>query len=160
MKIGLGFDSHRFVEGKPFILGGIQIPHSMGLKGHSDGDALIHAIIDALFGAAGLPDIGELFPPSDEQFKDIDSKILLSKIIPKIHQKGFSIVNIDCVVICEKPKLSPHKKQMIDCLAQLMGIAEDQINIKSKTAESMGAFGREEGIAVIVNALLEKQKHS
>lgn len=158
LRIGNGFDSHRLVEGRDFILGGIKIPYERGLAGHSDGDALIHAIIDALLGAIAFGDIGELFPDNDPQYKNIQSDKLLHETLEHINKACYRINNLDCTIICEAPKLSPYKKNIINNLAGLMSIEPTQVSIKAKTAEQMGAFGRGEGIAVIATVLIEKLK--
>ena len=161
-RIGQGFDSHRFCETsdekRPLILGGTEIPFPRGLAGHSDADALIHAIIDSLLGATGMSDIGELFPPSDSRFKNISSVLLLKEVIELTEQNAWKVINNDCTIICEKPKISDYKTAMISKLANAMKISQEQISLKGKTAEKMGALGREEGIAVIAIALLEKIK--
>ncbi len=154
IKTGLGFDSHQFQANKKLILGGIEIPFDKGLKGHSDGDVLIHAIIDSLLGAAGLNDIGEYFPPTDKSIENINSVFMLKEICKILKENQWEIINLDCVLICEKPKISDYKQKIIINLAQEMGIKEKQINLKGKTAEKMGSLGREEGIACLVNCLI------
>ncbi|MDX1919336.1 MAG: 2-C-methyl-D-erythritol 2,4-cyclodiphosphate synthase [Candidatus Caenarcaniphilales bacterium] len=158
LRIGNGFDSHSFELGRKLIIGGVHIPYEKGLKGHSDGDVLTHAVIDSLLGAAGLGDIGEFFPPSDASLKGVNSISLLEQIIEKIKSENWSIVNLDCVLICEEPKISPYKKQILDSLSEALQIEFGQINLKGKTAEKMGSLGRGEGIAAIVVSLLEKHK--
>ncbi len=157
LRIGQGFDSHRLEPNRDLILGGIKIPHEKGLAGHSDADVLTHAIIDALLGASNLGDIGEHFPPSDPQFKDANSIAMLQKIIFLLKANRWEICNLDAVIVCEKPKISPFKAQIIHSLAAAMQVLPEQISLKGKTAEKMGALGREEGIAVIAVALLQKQ---
>lgn len=157
LRIGNGFDSHTFESGRKLIIGGVEIPHTKGLKGHSDGDVLTHAVIDSLLGAAGLGDIGEFFPPSDNKLKGISSLILLEQIVNKIHSENWAIINLDCVIICEEPKISPFKKQILESLSKILQIEFGQINLKGKTAEKMGALGRGEGMAAIVVSLLEKK---
>lgn len=154
MRVGLGYDLHKLVAGRPFIIGGITLESEFGPEGHSDGDALCHAITDALLGAAGLPDIGVWFPPADAEFKNANSLKLLEKIVGEIYKLGFQIGNIDSVVVCERPKLSPHYASIRQSLAAAMGISENQISIKSKTNEKLGEIGRGEAIAAQAIALL------
>lgn len=158
LRVGNGFDSHRFEFGRRLILGGVEIAHSHGLSGHSDADVLTHAIIDSLLGAAGLEDIGQLFPPDKAQFKDISSLLLLEEVCKLLHQNGWTIINIDCVILAESPKLSPYKAKIIQSLANIMKIEVAQINIKAKTAEGIGALGRREGMVATAVSLLERQK--
>ena len=154
-RIGHGFDVHQLVEGRKLILGGIEIPHTKGLLGHSDADALIHAIMDALLSAVGKRDIGCLFPDSDNAFKDIDSKILLSMVMQAI--KPYTPVNISAVIMAQKPKMAPHIDSMRACLANIMEIAVDDVNISATTTEKLGIVGEEKGIACSAVALLTKQ---
>lgn len=154
MRIGIGYDSHRFVEGTPLILGGVSVEYEKGLLGHSDGDCLCHAIIDALLGAAGMPNIGQLFPDTDPRWKDARSTELLKKVLSDIYRKGHRILWIDSIIIAETPKLNPYIPLMIKGLSET-GIPEDVINIKPKTNEGMGFIGRNEGIAVISVCLLD-----
>jgi len=156
MRIGFGFDNHQLHEDLDFWLGGIKIPHDKGAKGHSDADVLIHSIIDALLGAANLSDIGTHFPDTSLEFKNIDSKLLLEKVISLITEKGYKIGNIDTTVCLEKPKLAPFIPQMIKVLAKTMQICEDDISIKAKTSEKLGFVGREEGISAYAVVLIEK----
>jgi len=158
MRIGFGFDVHQLVEGVPFTLGGIVIPHHKGTTGHSDADTLIHAICDALLGAANLGDIGLHFPDSDPTFKGIDSKILLQKVIQLISQKGYRIVNIDTTVCLQQPKLSPYISQMQETLARVMDIPGDSISIKATTTEKLGFTGREEGVSAYAVALVKSEE--
>ena len=151
----MGFDVHRLVEGRELWLGGIKIDHSMGLLGHSDADVLIHAICDALLGAANMRDIGYHFPDTSDDTLNIDSKILLAKVVELIGTKGYKVGNIDCTVCAERPKLNPHVPEMKKCLARVMGIAEDDISIKATTTEKLGFTGREEGIAAYAVALID-----
>lgn len=157
MRIGNGFDSHQLEAGYKLIIGGLEIPFERGLKGHSDADVLTHAIIDALLGAANLGDIGEHFPPTDPAYKGISSVLLLQEICALLRENNWEIINLDCILICEKPKILPHKKKIIENLAHFMGVSAEQISLKGKTAEKMGALGREEGIASMVICLLEKR---
>ncbi|MCD6332788.1 MAG: 2-C-methyl-D-erythritol 2,4-cyclodiphosphate synthase [Bacteroidales bacterium] len=146
LRIGFGYDTHPLVTHRPLILGGIEIPHPKGTLGHSDGDALIHAICDALFGALALGDIGQHFSDQSPEYKDIDSKILLKKTIKLIRSENWKIGNIDTTVCLEKPKINPHIDSMRTALANTMEISKDQISIKATTNEHMGFVGREEGV--------------
>lgn len=145
---GTGFDIHQFEDNKEMYLGGLKLPTTYGFKAHSDGDVLIHSVIDALLGAAGAGDIGEFFPDTDEQYKGIDSKVLLNKIVEFIYNVGYEIVNIDLTIIAQKPKINPHKQEIKSSLAKLLGIEKQFVNIKATTAEKMGFIGRSEGVAV------------
>ena len=157
MRIGFGFDVHRLVPNRELWLGGIKIDHSLGLLGHSDADVLIHAICDALLGAANMRDIGFHFPDTGAEFKDIDSKILLRKTVALITEKGYRVGNIDATVCAERPKLNPHIPAMQQCLAEVMGLDPDQISIKATTTERLGFTGREEGISAYAVCLIEKK---
>ena len=156
IRVGMGFDVHKLVEGRDLWLGGIKIEHTMGLLGHSDADVLIHAICDALLGAANLRDIGYHFPDTKEEFKDVDSKILLKKTVEILKEKGWSIGNIDATICAERPKINPHVDAMKACMAPLMGISTDDISIKATTTEKLGFTGRQEGISAYAVALIEK----
>lgn len=156
IKVGFGFDVHKLEDGKDFWLGGIKLDHSKGAVGHSDADVLIHAICDALLGAANMRDIGFHFPPTDNQYKGIDSKVLLRKVISIIETRGFSIGNIDATVALQEPKLSPYMDQIRKTLANTMEIEEEDISIKATTTERLGFEGREEGVSAYVVVLLEK----
>ncbi len=156
IKVGLGFDVHQLVEGRDFWLGGIKIPHNKGALGHSDADVLIHAICDALLGAANLGDIGVHFPDTDANFKGIDSKILLTKTLQLITEKGWSISNVDCTLVLEKPKIKPYVLQMQQTLAQILKIDIEDISIKATTNETMGFIGRQEGVVAYAVTLLQK----
>jgi 2-C-methyl-D-erythritol 2,4-cyclodiphosphate synthase len=156
IRVGFGFDVHRLKEGRPCILGGIEISHHFGPDGHSDADVLIHAICDALLGAAGLRDIGFHFPDTDASFKSIDSKILLDRVVSLLKAKGFSIGNIDSTLVLEKPRINPHIDQMKQTLADVMGISIDDIAIKATTNEKLGFIGREEGVTAYAVALISK----
>lgn len=160
MKIrnGLGYDVHKLVEGRNLWLGGIKIPHTLGLLGHSDADVLIHAICDALLGAANMRDIGYHFPDTAASTLDIDSKILLRKTIALIATKGYRVGNIDATVCAERPKINPHVPAMKACLAEVMGIDEDDISIKATTTEKLGFTGREEGISAYAVVLIERDE--
>jgi 2-C-methyl-D-erythritol 2,4-cyclodiphosphate synthase len=154
VRIGIGCDTHRLTEGRKLILGGVEIPHDKGLLGHSDADALIHAVIDALLGAAAMGDIGTLFPDNDNAYKDISSLILLEETAKRIRAAGFEIENIDTIIIAQKPKMAPYKSQMEEKMAQVLKIDKSRINVKAKTNERMGFTGREEGIETRAVALL------
>lgn len=157
-RIGFGFDVHQLVEGISFYLGGIEIPHKKGSLGHSDGDALIHSICDALLGAANLRDIGFHFPDSSNEFKDIDSKILLKNVISMLAKHGFSVVNIDSTICLQMPKISEYIPQMQNSLANTMSVDVQAVSIKATTTEKMGFIGREEGIAVYAVALVQQKE--
>lgn len=159
LRIGLGYDIHPFSEGRKLFLGGIEIPYEKGLKGHSDGDVLIHAIMDALLGALGLPDIGFFFPDNDEKYKDINSIILLKEVLRMIEEKQFKIENIDVVIIAEEPKIFPYREKIISNLSYHLSISQKNINIKATTNEGIGFIGKKEGIAVLVVALLSRGKN-
>jgi len=154
-RIGFGYDVHPLKEGEDFILGGVKLEHSKGTVGHSDADALIHAICDALLGAANLGDIGQHFPDTSEEFKNIDSKVLLNEVIGLIGNKGYTVGNIDCTVCLEKPKLAPHIDEMRNTLAKTMGISSDDVSVKATTNERMGFVGREDGVAVYAVVLIK-----
>jgi 2-C-methyl-D-erythritol 2,4-cyclodiphosphate synthase len=147
MRIGHGFDVHALVVGRPCIIGGVNVPYAKGLDGHSDADVLLHAICDALLGAAALGDIGQHFPPTDARFKGIDSRQLLRHVVALLHERGYKVVNIDSTVICELPKLSPHTAQMRALIAADCQVSLDAINVKATTTEKLGFTGRGEGIA-------------
>jgi len=153
MRIGTGYDSHRFSAGRRLILGGLEIPYKMGLLGHSDGDVLVHAIIDSIIGAAGMGDIGRHFPDTDPRWKDASSIEMLRDTIGAVGERGYGIVNIDSSIITEEPRLSPYIPDMIDIISKT-GIPEGALNIKAKTNEGMGFIGRGEGVVAISVALL------
>ncbi|MFH1782791.1 MAG: 2-C-methyl-D-erythritol 2,4-cyclodiphosphate synthase [Candidatus Omnitrophota bacterium] len=154
MRVGIGYDIHRFVEDRPLMLGGIEIPHIMGLEGHSDGDALIHAICDAILGAGGMEDIGQLFPVNDDTYAGIESTKLLKQVKDMVGELGYKIEYVDSVVILEEPKIAPFKIRMKEALAGALGIPKESINIKATTQEGIGALGRGEGIAAYAVACL------
>jgi 2-C-methyl-D-erythritol 2,4-cyclodiphosphate synthase len=154
VRIGQGFDVHALVAGRKLILGGVVIPFEKGLEGHSDADALIHAVCDALLGAAALGDIGRHFPDTDARYKGADSRMLLREVGRKIREAGFSIANVDATLIAQAPKMAPHIPAMVANLAADLEIRPDQVNVKAKTAERLGAIGRGEGIAAEAIALL------
>jgi 2-C-methyl-D-erythritol 2,4-cyclodiphosphate synthase len=155
VRIGQGFDVHALVEGRKLVIGGVAIPFDKGLAGHSDADVLIHAVCDALLGAAALGDIGRHFPDTDPRYKDADSRVLLREVGSKVKQAGFSIANVDATLIAQAPKLAPHIPAMVEHLAADLGIRPGQVNVKAKTAEKLGALGRGEGIAAEAIALLD-----
>ncbi len=152
IRIGEGWDIHALVEGRPLILGGVTIPHSKGLLGHSDADALLHAITDALLGAAGLGDIGRHFPDTDERFKGADSAVLIAEAYRRVQEKGWKIVNLDSTIIAQAPKLAPHMEAIRGRIAQVLGLQASQVNVKAKTAEKMGPVG--EGRAIEARAVV------
>jgi len=147
MRVGLGYDVHKLVEDRDLILGGVKVPHTLGLLGHSDADVLVHAIMDALLGAAALGDIGKHFPDTDEAYKGADSMVLMARVRELIEEKGYVIENIDATIIAQKPKLRPYIDQMEENIAKVLRIERDQINVKATTEERLGFTGREEGIA-------------
>ncbi|HLD13147.1 MAG TPA: 2-C-methyl-D-erythritol 2,4-cyclodiphosphate synthase [Burkholderiales bacterium] len=155
MRIGHGYDVHALVAGRDLILGGVKIPHTKGLLGHSDADALIHAVCDACLGAAGLGDIGRHFPDSDPQYKNIDSRVLLRKVNAAIQAKGWKISNLDATLIVQTPRLTPYMEQMKLNLSSDLGVSADSVNIKASTTEKLGFAGREEGIAAHAVVLLQ-----
>ena len=154
MRIGQGYDVHRLTEGRKLILGGVEIPFEKGLLGHSDADVLTHALMDALLGAAALGDIGHLFPDTSDEWKGIDSKILLGKVVALVHEKGYSVGNVDVTIALQKPKLAPHIAAMRECLAGILGVTPDRVSVKATTTERLGFVGREEGCAVWANAII------
>lgn len=156
MRIGQGYDSHRFAEGRRLILGGVEIPAERGLDGHSDADAVAHAVTDALLGAAGLGDIGRHFPPSDPQYKDADSIKLLADAVRILEARNYQVVNVDITVVAEAPRIGPHAPAMQERLATVLGISPEHISVKGKSNEGMGWVGRGEGIAVWAVALINR----
>ncbi|MCR4853083.1 MAG: 2-C-methyl-D-erythritol 2,4-cyclodiphosphate synthase [Prevotella sp.] len=157
IRVGMGFDVHRLVEGRDLWLGGIKIEHSMGLLGHSDADVLIHAISDALLGAANMRDIGYHFPDTSDETDGMDSKIILRKTVEMLAEKGYSVGNIDATVCAERPKINPHVPAIKKCLAEVMQTEEDNISIKATTTERLGFTGREEGMSAYAVALIVKE---
>ena len=149
IRSGIGFDSHRIAAGRRLVIGGIEIPHELGLEGHSDADVLTHAVIDALLGAAGMGDIGEHFPDSDERFRDADSMQLLADVLAKVTAAGFQLVNVDATVVMETPKLAPHRQAIRERLAGTLGLDPTRVNIKASTGEGIGFVGRGEGVAAL-----------
>lgn len=151
---GIGYDSHRLAIGRALILGGVEIEHELGLEGHSDADVLTHAIIDALLGAAGMGDIGEHFPDTDERYRDADSIALLGHVVGLLGDGGFQAVNVDATVVMERPKLAPHREAIRARLAEALGLAPGRVNLKATTGERMGFVGRGEGVAALAVATL------
>ncbi|HBV23433.1 MAG TPA: 2-C-methyl-D-erythritol 2,4-cyclodiphosphate synthase [Jeotgalicoccus sp.] len=158
MRIGHGYDVHAFDASRPLILGGMEIPHDFGLKGHSDADVLLHTITDSILGALALGDIGKFFPDTDEKFKDADSRVLLDEVVSMMHTKGYEIGNVDAVVIAERPKLRGYIDEMRENVAALLKTDISNVNIKATTSEKLGFTGREEGIASEAVVLLNKQE--
>lgn len=156
MRIGFGYDVHRLVEGRPLIIGGVEIPHTHGLLGHSDADVLIHAICDAILGAAGLRDIGYYFPDTDDNFKNADSKVLLARSLELVEKEGYIVSNIDTTICVERPKLNPHIEAMKQTLAPILKVSVKDVGIKATTNETIGFVGRREGIVAYAVALLQK----
>jgi len=156
MRVGIGYDVHRFEDSRPLILGGVEIPRETGLAGHSDADVLLHAIVDALLGAAGLGDMGQHFSPSDPQWKDASGLDLLARTLRLVRGAGFDLVNIDATAIAERPRLAPHIPAMRQHIAEALGIAAGRVNVKATTNEGLGALGRGEGIAAMAVVLLKE----
>lgn len=152
---GLGYDCHAFADGRRLVLGGVEIPHERGLAGHSDADVLTHAIIDALLGAAALGDIGELYPDTDEAFRDADSLALLRDTVERLLAKGFTVRHVDATVVIERPKLAPHREEIRRRLAANLRLRLDQVSVKATRGEGMGFVGREEGVAALAVATVE-----
>jgi 2-C-methyl-D-erythritol 2,4-cyclodiphosphate synthase len=150
--VGIGYDSHRLVAGRRLVIGGVELPGELGLEGHSDADVLAHAITDALLGAAGLGDIGEHFPDSDERWRDADSMQLLAEVVESVHNAGLEIENVDCTVVMERPKLAPHRHAIRDGLAGALGLDVARVNVKASTGEGIGFVGRGEGVAALAVA--------
>ena len=157
MRVGQGFDVHALVAGRPLIIGGVAIPHPTGLLGHSDADVLLHAIIDALLGAAALGDIGRHFADTDPRWKDVDSRVLLRETGSMLAAAGFAIVNVDATIIAQAPRMAPHIPAMVANVAADLGVGSDQVNVKAKTTERLGFTGRGEGIAAEAIAAIERR---
>jgi 2-C-methyl-D-erythritol 2,4-cyclodiphosphate synthase len=155
-RVGIGNDIHRLAEGLPLFLGGVEIEHSSGADAHSDGDVILHATVDALLGAAGLGDIGELFPDDDPAYKDIASKAFVERALELLTERGYSLVNIDAIIMAQAPKLKPHKPAIRERMSELLQIPVDQVNVKAKTGERVGPIGNEKAIAAEVVVLIEK----
>ena len=158
IRVGFGFDSHRFEPSKPLMLGGIRIEHDKGLAGHSDADAVLHALIDAMLGAAGLGDIGEFFPDTDEKWKDADSVTMIVNTLNEIALLGYSVASCDITVIAEQPKLQPYKLKMRERISEILGLETSAVSVKAKTAEGMGLIGAGEGLAAFAVVVLEEIK--
>lgn len=157
LRVGLGYDSHRLVEGRRLVLAGIEIPFDKGLQGHSDADVVLHALTDALCGASGLPDIGQLFPDTDARWEGADSGALLSQVAAKVRDAGWEIVNIDCVLVAQKPKIAPFVAQMKTSVARLLEVEENRVNLRGKTGEGMDDVGAGLGMVSHAVALLQKE---
>ena len=156
IRVGLGYDLHRLVEGRKLFLGGVEFDFSKGEQGHSDGDVLLHAVTDALLGASGLGDIGSYFPPEDEKWKDADSKLLLQKVGNDVRNEGWKIVNIDCVIKLEKPKFLPKRQEVINSIAQILEIESSNVFVKAKTGEKLPPIGTSQAVEAEAVCLLEK----
>lgn len=156
-RVGIGFDVHRLVEGRPCKLGGIVLPHPRGPEGHSDGDALLHAIADALLGGAGLEDLGTLFPDSDPQWKGADSALMLAEVLRRVRRRGWEIVNLDIVVVTEGPRIAPQRRALCESIARICGIEEHRVNVKGKSVEGLGALAGGAGVAAQAVCLLEQR---
>ena len=155
-RVGLGHDTHRLGPDRPLILGGVRIEHPRGLVGHSDADVVLHALTDALLGAAGLGDIGDAYPDTDPRYKDCDSRLFVTETLKRLHENGWHVVNIDLTIFAQEPKLGSIKTKMREHLAAMLGLASDAVNVKAKTGEKVGAIGRAEAIGCHVVALIEK----
>jgi 2-C-methyl-D-erythritol 2,4-cyclodiphosphate synthase len=155
-RLGIGYDLHRLVAGRPLILGGLRIPHDRGLLGHSDADAVLHALCDALLGALGQPDIGELFPDTDPAWKDADSRRFVTEALARVRAAGYQIANVDVIIHAERPRLGPHKAQIRAAVADLLGVSPDQVGVKATTNEGLDAIGRGEAIACWASVLLSR----
>jgi 2-C-methyl-D-erythritol 2,4-cyclodiphosphate synthase len=155
-RVGIGHDTHRLAEGRPLILGGVRVEHPRGLVGHSDADVVLHALTDALLGAAGLGDIGDAYPDTDPAYRDADSRFFLSQTLARLNQAGWRVVNVDVIVFAQEPKLGPIKSAIRDNLATLLGLPADAVNVKAKTGERVGAIGRAEALACQAIALIRR----
>jgi 2-C-methyl-D-erythritol 2,4-cyclodiphosphate synthase len=156
LRIGLGIDAHAFAAGIPLVLAGVQIDHARGLEGHSDGDVIAHALTDALLGAAGLADIGALFPSTEDRYKGGDSLELLAEAYRQVREAGFALVSADCVLVGQEPKIAPHREKMRQRLGEALGVAGDRVNVRATTTDQLGFAGRGEGLAAQAVALLER----
>lgn len=157
MRIGIGFDIHRLAEGRSLLLGGVKIPHAKGLLGHSDGDVLLHALCDALLGAAGAGDIGSYFPDTDPKWKGVSSAQFVDKAMELVSRRSLRVANVDAVIVTEEPKLSPHRSAIQRSVAQILRVKDDRVNVKAKTMEKLGPIGEGEAMAATVVVLLEDQ---
>ena len=156
IRVGQGSDIHALAVGRKLIIGGVEIPYERGLLGHSDADVLLHAITDALLGAAGLGDIGRHFPDTDERYRGVDSRVLLRAVRELLRERGWRIINVDSTINAQRPKMAPHIPAMVSCIASDLGVSPDYVNVKAKTGERLGFVGREEGISCDAIALIEK----
>jgi len=155
--VGIGYDSHRLAEGRRLIIGGVELEHDRGLAGHSDADVLAHAVIDALLGAAGMGDIGEHFPDTDERWRDADSMGLLEQVVASVRERGIELVNVDCTLVMERPKLGQHRAAIRESLAATLAIDVQRVNVKASTGEGIGFVGRGEGVAALAVASLHER---
>jgi 2-C-methyl-D-erythritol 2,4-cyclodiphosphate synthase len=155
MRVGTGYDVHPLVAGRPLVIGGVRIPHALGLLGHSDADVLLHAVCDALLGAAALGDLGQHFPSGDPRYVNADSRDLLRRVVALLGERGWRACNLDCTVVAERPRLAPHIEAMRDTLAGLLGLTRDAVSVKATTTEGLGYIGKEEGIAAQAVVLIE-----
>lgn len=158
MRVGIGYDIHRLVEERKLFLAGVEIPYIKGLLGHSDGDVVLHAIADAILGALSLGDIGQHFPNTDQQYKDMPSKLMIKKVLSLAASKKYTVSNVDTVVLAEEPKIAPFREKMMDTMSEILEMHRDRINIKATTNESVGALGRGEAIAAYAVVMLEEKK--
>jgi 2-C-methyl-D-erythritol 2,4-cyclodiphosphate synthase len=156
MRVGIGHDTHRLAEGRPLILGGVRVEHARGLVGHSDADVVLHAVTDALLGAAGLGDIGDTYPDSDPAWRDADSALFLRETLARLNRGGLRVVNVDVIIFAQEPKLGPIKGRIGDNLARLLGVSRDAVNVKAKTGERVGHIGRAEAIACQAVVLIDR----
>lgn len=156
LRIGFGLDAHRLASGRKLLLGGVEVPHARGLVGHSDGDVLLHAITDALLGAAGAPDLGTLFPSEDERFRGADSRVFLTEALAILKEKGCRILQVDALIVAEEPQLAPHYDAIRDRIAELLSLSAEAVGVKAKSTDGMGFTGRKEGIAAQAVVLVEK----
>jgi 2-C-methyl-D-erythritol 2,4-cyclodiphosphate synthase len=157
MRVGIGHDTHRLAPGRPLLLGGVAIPHSRGLAGHSDADVVLHAVTDALLGAAGWGDIGDTYPDTDPAYKDVDSSLFVRETVARLRQAGWQILNLDIIIFAQEPKLGPVKAEIRGQVARLVGLGVDAVNVKAKTGEGVGAIGRAEAISCQVIALIDRK---
>jgi 2-C-methyl-D-erythritol 2,4-cyclodiphosphate synthase len=158
LRIGHGFDAHRLVAGRPLHLGGVEVPHGRGLEGHSDGDCVLHAVCDALLGAAGEGDMGRHFPSRDPQWRGVASRVFLEEVRRLVAAAGYELANLDVTVVAQEPVLAPHLEAMRDAIAGVLGVAAEQVSVKAKSTDRLGALGRGEGIAALATVLLEKRR--
>jgi 2-C-methyl-D-erythritol 2,4-cyclodiphosphate synthase len=158
LRIGHGFDAHRLVAGRPLHLGGVEVPHGRGLEGHSDGDCVLHAVCDALLGAAGEGDMGRHFPSRDPQWRGVASRVFLAEVRRLVAAAGYELANLDVTVVAQEPVLAPHLEAMRDAIAGVLGVAAEQVSVKAKSTDRLGALGRGEGIAALATVLLEKRR--